>query len=121
MRILIIDDEIDLCYVLQNILVAKDHQVDFSLGLEDGWTKLNALKPHVLFLDFNLPQNPVIEGLITIKSTFPDLKIILTTPFESLLDKKNELALLADEIIYKPFNSHVVIDSLENLSNLNTA
>jgi len=76
-RILIIDDEIDLCFLLKNYLTAKNYEVDIANTIQDGLIKLNHSHPDILFLDNNLPDGSGWEKAPEISNSNPALKINL--------------------------------------------
>lgn len=55
-KVLIIDDEVDLCLLLKTYLIKRNYEVYYTHTLSDGITKFNSVKPDILFLDNNLPD-----------------------------------------------------------------
>ena len=55
-KILIIDDETDLCLLLKEYFVRKNYEVIVSHTLQEGKVLLTENKPDILFLDNNLPD-----------------------------------------------------------------
>lgn len=55
-KVLIIDDEIDLCLLLKGYFLKKNYEVYLSHTLEQGVAFLKTLEPDILFLDNNLPD-----------------------------------------------------------------
>lgn len=55
-KVLIIDDEIDLCLLLKSYFLRKGYEVYLSHTLGEGISFLKTLKPDILFLDNNLPD-----------------------------------------------------------------
>ena len=49
--------------------------------LSEGINMIGELKPHVVLLDFKLPDGDGISGCISIKNIFPDIKIIILTAY----------------------------------------
>lgn len=56
LKVLIIDDEEDLCLLIKTYLSRKDCEVFTAYSLSEGLKKLNDLLPDILFLDNNLPD-----------------------------------------------------------------
>ena len=56
MKVLIIDDETDLCLLLKGYFMRKGFEVFVSYTLESGLMQLADVSPDILFLDNNLPD-----------------------------------------------------------------
>ncbi len=55
-KILIIDDEPDLCLLMTSYFVKKDYDVHSAATLQAGLDQMQQLVPDILFLDNNLPD-----------------------------------------------------------------
>ena len=55
-KILIIDDEIDLCFLLKDYFVRTGFDVWVAHSLSEGKTMMDLHQPAILFLDNNLPD-----------------------------------------------------------------
>ena len=80
-KVLIIDDEIDLCLLLKSYFIRKNYDVYLSHTLEDGLSFLKTLKPHVLFLDNNLPDGIGWNAAPDIARKYPDIYINMISAF----------------------------------------
>jgi DNA-binding response OmpR family regulator len=80
-KILIIDDEADLCLLLKDYFVRKNYEVVVTHTLEEGITLLNKTHPDILFLDNNLPDGTGWSSAYKIATDFPDTYIILISAF----------------------------------------
>lgn len=78
-KILIIEDEFELCMLLKLHLVAKDYEVEMAYNLKDGLIKLETYNPDIIFLDNNLPDGHGWEHVPQITSTHPTTRINLIT------------------------------------------
>ena len=56
-KVLIIDDEIDLCILLKNYLTRRHFAVETSHRLNDGIKQAIDFDPDIIFLDNNLPDS----------------------------------------------------------------
>jgi DNA-binding response OmpR family regulator len=56
-KVLIIDDEIDLCLLLKNFLTKQHFEVVVSHKLSDGLQQALIFAPDIIFLDNNLPDS----------------------------------------------------------------
>lgn len=55
-KILIIDDEVDLCYLMESYFKKDNHQVFIAHSLTNGKDLMEKIIPDILFLDNNLPD-----------------------------------------------------------------
>jgi DNA-binding NtrC family response regulator len=55
-KVLIIDDEVDLCLLMKSYFLRKNYEVYIAHTLNDGMTKLHEVTPDYLFIDYNLPD-----------------------------------------------------------------
>ena len=81
MKILIIDDEIDLCLLMKGYLVKKGHEVYVSHTLKDGLEKIDTLEPNAIYLDNNLPDGTGWEVAPSIAGKHPETFINLLSAF----------------------------------------
>jgi DNA-binding NtrC family response regulator len=80
-KILIIDDETDLCLLLKDYFIRKNCDVSISHTLNEGLNLVNAVHPDVLFLDNNLPDGVGWEYASSIASQFPATYLVLISAF----------------------------------------
>lgn len=100
-KILIVDDEEDLCLLLKIYFTRKKFQVAVANTLKDGLKQLETWQPDILFLDNNLPDGLGWEQAGTLLKNYPALNIHLISAFHPNVpdtDEKNRL-----HIIEKPF------------------
>ena len=107
-RILIIEDEINICNFVKTILETNDYQVLIAQTGESGKTLFFSHHPDLVILDLGLPD---IDGcdfiqLIRDKSDAP---IIVLSARTSETDKVNALDLGANDYITKPFSTNELL------------
>lgn len=76
-KILIIDDEVDLCLLIQSYLKMRGYEVCVAHTLSDGILKLIKEKPDTLLLDNKLPDGTGWSKVVEIQETFTGMNIIL--------------------------------------------
>lgn len=101
-KILIVEDEGDMCLLLNIILHNKGVELDHVKNLADAQTYLNDVKPSLVLLDNKLPDGFGIDFLPTIKQQYPTLKVAMISGFDGAAE---DVALHngADTYIKKPF------------------
>ena len=80
-KVLIIDDEIDLCHLLKGYFLRKGYDVYLSHTLEQGISFLGMLKPDIVFLDNNLPDGVGWSMAPEFAGTYPNMHINLISAF----------------------------------------
>lgn len=80
-KVLIIDDEIDLCLLLKSYFLRKNYDVHLSHSLEEGVLLVKDLEPDIVFLDNNLPDGIGWQIAPDIALASPDIHIILISAF----------------------------------------
>jgi len=80
-KLLIIDDEEDLCFLLKDYFTRKNYDVYVCHTLEDGERTLLAVEPSVVFLDNNLPDGTGWTAAPQIARSFPATELVLLSAF----------------------------------------
>ena len=80
-KILIIDDETDLCLLLKNYFLRKNYEVIVAHSLSEGRLLLKKSRPDILFLDNNLPDGIGWDIAPAIAADFPEIYIVLISAF----------------------------------------
>ena len=107
-RVLVVDDDKNICELLRLYLEKEGYGVILANDGEEAVVKFNALKPDIILLDIMLPS---MDGWqvcreIRKKSNVP---IIMVTAKQETFDKVLGLELGADDYIVKPFDTKEVI------------
>ena len=116
-KVLLVDDEIDICLLLSGILQREGFKTAYALTLKEATNKLLSDRYEVVFLDLNLPDG-VGYQLIPLIRENPQTKIIVVSAYDSEKTKAREEG--ADYFIPKPFNRNNVLIALRQLEMNNT-
>lgn len=100
-KILIVDDEEDLCLLMKIYFTRKQYEVSIANTLEEGLAKLATLNPDVLFLDNNLPDGLGWEQAPELLDKYPELSIHLISAFHPNIPQHADQHRL--RIMEKPF------------------
>lgn len=79
-KVLIIDDEVDACTLLQRHL-SPHYQVHCAHTLTDGLNQIDTYQPDILFLDNNLPDGLGWELSTSIVNQNPHLQVHLISAY----------------------------------------
>lgn len=104
MKILIVEDEIELLETISNYLGNSNFICEKATTLFDAEDKLISFKYDIIILDINLPDGNGIDFLKTIKEQSPQTGVLIVSAKNSLEDKLKGLDLGADDYITKPFH-----------------
>ena len=115
MRILIIEDEINLQQQIREHLEQHQYMVDTSSDGEDGL--FNALEYPIdaAIIDIGLPKLSGIDVIKQLRSKGKNLPILILTARGSWQDKVNGLEAGADDYLVKPFHIEELLARLKAL------
>ncbi|MCW3076585.1 MAG: response regulator [Bacteroidetes bacterium] len=99
-NILIVDDEREVCVLLENYLLRKNQNVSYCTSLTDGLAKSAQMKPSVLILDHNMPDGFGIDNIFKFKELNSTLRVIVISAMSNLKDEA--LTKGADYFLEKP-------------------
>ncbi|HMI63452.1 MAG TPA: response regulator [Puia sp.] len=115
-KILIIEDEGDMCLLLNLLLNQNEMVVDHVKTLSGAKKFLETERPSLILLDNRLPDGLGIDFLTYLKKNFPEVKIIMISGVDiSVSDVALEIG--ADTFLRKPFTKKQLQDSISNLLN----
>lgn len=103
-RILVVDDEKEVCSFLQEFLTKKNYEV---LTATDAVSALQAAKetrPHLILVDIRMPEKDGITLLKEIKEIDREIGVIMVTALRDEKIAKRAMALGADGYITKPID-----------------
>ncbi|MDF2190275.1 response regulator [Paraflavitalea sp. CAU 1676] len=80
-KILIIDDEQDLCLLMKSYFVKKDYDVYSASNLKEGLTQMQQVQPDILFLDNNLPDGIGWTSVERFLAVNPALRLFLMSGY----------------------------------------
>jgi two-component system OmpR family response regulator len=103
MKILIIEDEVELLISISNFLTRETFICELAESYEKADDKLAIYEYDIILLDITLPDGNGIELLRSIKKHQKKAGVIIISAKNSLDDKIKGLDLGADDYITKPF------------------
>ena len=112
---MIIDDDDDLTYLLENILKTRKMNVLSVHSLHDAEDCLAHSKPNVIFLDNSFPDGIGVNFISSIKSTGNDIQIIMMTSDPSSWVREKAMEEGAHYFLEKPFSTTTINDVLDQL------
>lgn len=104
MRLLVVEDEIDLQETIAEGLRLDGYAVDTCSNGNDAYELLYVENYDLVVLDLNLPGMNGLEVLQKIRSEKPDLKVLILSARASVNDKVSGLDFGANDYLAKPFD-----------------
>lgn len=104
-KVLIIDDEIDLCLLLKNYLTRLHYEVEVSYQLADGLKRALNFFPDIIFLDNNLPDSQGWIKAEWLLNALPNTDIYLISAYKATPPLPENPRL---KIIEKPLSLKVI-------------
>lgn len=115
MRILIVEDELDLNMVLSEMLTIEGYYVDSSYNGTDGLDNALSGIYDMIILDVMLPEKNGIEVLSEIRRNRINTPVLMLTARSEIEDKIAGLDNGADDYLTKPFNSKELLARIRAL------
>ena len=113
---LIIEDEAEMCLVLNILLDGEEMVLDHVNNLVAADEYLKKERPSVVILDNKLPDGFGIDFISFIKQKYPSIKIIMISGFDASA-KDVALENGADFFLEKPFSRDELYQSIKTLLN----
>lgn len=104
MRILVVEDELDLQQAIAEGLRLDGYAVDTCDNGEDAYNQLHVENYDLAVLDLNLPKMDGFDVLTNIRNEKPELKILILSARSSVKDKVKGLDIGANDYLAKPFD-----------------
>jgi len=107
-RILLVDDDVELCQLLEEYLVSEDFAVDMVHDGEAALIKLRENDVDVVVLDVMMPK---LNGFDTLRQLreFSQIPVLMLTAKGDDVDSVLGLELGADDYLSKPSNPRVLL------------
>lgn len=110
-RVLIVEDEGDMCLLLNIILTGKNLELDHVKNLKAAAEYLEKEQPSIVILDNKLPDGFGIDYIPTLKKNYPNLKLIMISGFDGAA-KDVALENGADAYLEKPFKKEQLFNAI---------
>lgn len=111
-KIVIIDDEEDLCHLMKTYFVELNYEVFLANTLGSGLSLMKEVSPDVLFIDNNLPDGLGWEQMAYLLEAYPGCKINLISAYEYLPPDLRDRNNASVNILEKPLSLNTLKDYL---------
>lgn len=111
-RVLIIDDEPDICDFLSEYFASKGFTADFALNGKSALEKINTEPPDIVLLDVRMPEMGGLEVLEKIKEFDPEIGVIMVTGVNDEDIGRLALERGASDFVMKPIDLEYLEQSI---------
>lgn len=113
-KVLIVDDEADICLLLSGLLRRLGYQPTCANFLEEGRQCISIQQFDAVFLDLNLPDGLGFDLLPLIKLN-DETKVVMISAFDGMAERRRASEGGADYFMGKPFTRKTVELALESI------
>lgn len=115
MRILVVEDEVDLCDSIAEGLMLDGYAVDTCYNGYDGYELIQTETYDLVILDLNLPGIDGIDILDKVRKENKEIKVLILSARGSVSDKVLGLDTGANDYLVKPFDFEELEARIRNL------
>jgi len=108
-RILIIDDELDICEILVRLMKKEGYETSIASDGETGLRVFREQWPDIVFLDFKMPGINGMEMLKEVKNLDQDIPVVIITAYADIAGAVDAMRTGAHDYLSKPFVHEEVI------------
>jgi two-component system response regulator HydG len=113
-RILVIDDDLDMCLLLEKFFARKGYEVESAHSGTKGIAKFKEGKFDIVLCDYRLGDKEGKDVLIEIKAHSPETIVLIITGYSDIKTAVDVVKLGAYDYITKPLIPDEVINILNN-------
>lgn len=108
-KILLIEDDVAFCRLLEKFLIKKSYDVTATFSAAEAKSKIKSNEFDLIITDLRLPDSDGIVLMSEIKSTHPNVPVILMTGYSDVSTAVKAIKNGAADYISKPFNPEEVL------------
>ncbi|MFN6515184.1 MAG: response regulator transcription factor [Nostoc sp. CreGUA01] len=121
MRILVVEDDVQLAEMLMEALTDAQYAVDVAQDGEQAWDCIKGLEYDLVVLDITLPKLDGVSFCQRLRSHNNTLPVLMLTARDTLADKITGLDAGADDYMVKPFEMPELMARIRALLRRNSA
>lgn len=113
-RILVIDDDFDICHLLKKFLQKNGYETEYALNGQEGVQLLKKESFNLILCDYKLPDSNGIEILQKIKILCPSAAVIIITGYSDVKTAVETLRHGAFDYVTKPLYPDEILVTIQN-------
>lgn len=114
-KILVIDDDIDICHLLKKFLTKNNYEVFTAHSGQSGLKLLEEHQPQLVLTDFRLGDMDGSEVIQAIKTRTPSVPILVITGYSDIRTAINVMKLGALDYITKPLLPQEILMTIQRV------
>jgi len=114
MRVLIVDDEVNICSSLTRVLEDDNYQCESAYNSKEALQKVESFEPQIVLLDVRLDGANGLDVLKEIKSKFSEIIVIMISGHSGIIEAVQAIKLGAFDFLEKPLGIHKVKITIKN-------
>ena len=114
-RILIVEDEQDLCMTLGDRLRSEGYAVEFAFDEKSGYEKIGQSPFDLIILDIMLPMGSGIDLCAQVRKSGVTTPVLFLTALSQTIEKVTGFKVGADDYVTKPFDTLELMARVEAL------
>lgn len=115
-KVLVIDDEVDICLLLTSILKKAGYETMYSTTIKQGVVAIGQFEPDIVFLDLNLSDGSGFAAIPLIRKANPLVEIVIISAHDGPFEKKRALNENIEFFLNKPLKKTEIDDVLDQLT-----
>lgn len=108
-KILLIEDDVPFCKLLEKFLIKKSFEVVTAFSASEAKAKIKVTDFDLIITDLRLPDCDGIQLMSEIKTTHPNIPVLLMTGYSDVSTAVKAIKNGAADYISKPFNPEEVL------------
>ena len=112
-KILVIDDDVDMCLLLKRFLTKNGYDVVLAHNGKKAVEALENVEPELVLCDFRLEDMDGKELLIKIKEKYPSVPVIIVTGYSDIKIAVDVMKLGAYDYVTKPLFPDEILLSIK--------
>lgn len=112
-KILVIDDDRDICLLLNRFLSRRGFEVIEMYTGKKAQTWLDSNQPNLVMCDYRLGDMDAMEMLTSIKNKYPELPVIIITGYSDMRTAVKVMKMGAYDYITKPLLPDEIIHTIQ--------
>jgi two-component system response regulator AtoC len=115
-KILIVDDELEMCLSLAELLETRGFKAEYATGTRDANLSLEREKYDLILLDIRMPDGNGVDFLNVIKSRDRSIPVIMVSAFASVENVVKAMKYGAVNFYSKPIDMPALLEEVERIT-----
>lgn len=113
-KVLVVDDEVEICLLVTQYLRKLGYETSFSLSIAEAMVKISTAAYDLLFIDLNLTDGSGYDLMKILQESKSSSKVIIISAYDS--ERQKALQKGAALFLAKPFTIKSIDESLQKLN-----